>query len=145
MQLFNFYDRIDFACRDGCGRDFIDYELAEVLIFLKYCFWTNNINIHRVTSCWHHHSNIYKELNEMIDRENVQLLAAGKPLKAHQNITKNSYHLIGKAADLHVDGVDNRVVHDRIDSEYPDKYGIILYRWGLHIDVRPKKHRRILV
>jgi uncharacterized protein YcbK (DUF882 family) len=49
--------------------------------------------------------------------------------------------MYGVASDLHVDGVAHKKVYDYLDKKYPNKYGIGLYTWGVHIDTRKEKSR----
>lgn len=52
-----------------------------------------------------------------------------------------SQHMYGIAVDFHVDGVAPKTVYDYLDRKYPNKYGIGLYTWGVHIDTRKEKSR----
>jgi len=52
-----------------------------------------------------------------------------------QNSKDSSYHVIGLAADFHLEGVTHREIYDYLCSKYPGMYGIICYSWGIHLDV----------
>lgn len=52
-----------------------------------------------------------------------------------------SRHMYGTAADIHVVGMTPKATYDYFDKKYPNKYGIGLYSWGIHIDTRAAKSR----
>lgn len=52
-----------------------------------------------------------------------------------------SQHLLGKAADIAVEGVDPSAVHKYLSDKYFDKFGIGRYNSFTHIDVRNTKVR----
>lgn len=52
-----------------------------------------------------------------------------------------SYHMYALAVDFHVDGVAHKTVYDYLNKTYPNKYGIGLYSWGIHVDTRSAKSR----
>jgi uncharacterized protein YcbK (DUF882 family) len=108
------FTRSEFACRCGCGADAVDAELLQVLQDLRNHFG-KPISIHCGIRCPPHNA-----------RE------GGKP---------DSLHLVGKAADFHIEGVDHQLVHGYLNAMYPDTYGIGLYSWGIHLDVRTAKAR----
>lgn len=54
---------------------------------------------------------------------------------------KNSQHKLGTAADIVVQGVDPLVVHQFINSIFPNSYGLGKYNTFTHIDVRQNKAR----
>ena len=53
----------------------------------------------------------------------------------------NSRHRLGMAYDFHMDGVSPRELADFAETLMPDRGGIGLYRWGIHLDNRPVKAR----
>jgi uncharacterized protein YcbK (DUF882 family) len=53
----------------------------------------------------------------------------------------NSQHMYALAADFHVVGVAPKTVYDYLNKKYPNKYGIGLYSWGVHVDTRKEKSR----
>lgn len=49
----------------------------------------------------------------------------------------SSWHLYGAAMDFHVEGIkDHSSITSHLRRWYPDRYGIGLYDWGVHFDVR---------
>ena len=50
-------------------------------------------------------------------------------------------HLVGKAADIIVEGVEPQDVYEYLCSQYPYCYGIGNYKRWTHIDVRQDKAR----
>lgn len=51
-----------------------------------------------------------------------------------------SQHILGKAADIHIDGVDPSIVYAFCDSLLT-KGGVGKYKTFTHVDVRPRKTR----
>lgn len=51
----------------------------------------------------------------------------------------NSWHLIGGAADISIPNVEPEDIANYVRAAYPDRYGIGLYRWGVHLDIRPTR------
>lgn len=51
----------------------------------------------------------------------------------------NSWHLNGAAVDFHVKGVENEIVHWYLRENYYDRFGVGLYDWGLHLDMRDNR------
>lgn len=108
------FNRSEFACRDGCGFDTVDVELIEVLQGLREHF---NRPVFVTSGC-------------RCEMRNV--LSGG---------SKNSQHLIGRAADIVVNGHKAHEVYDYLDKLYPDQYGIGRYDHWTHIDTRNEKAR----
>lgn len=78
--------------------------------------------------------------------------AAGKPVYINSGYrcpeynervrgVKNSYHTLGKAADIRIKDMSPQEVYNLINRLYPDKYGIGLYATFVHFDVRKNKTR----
>ena len=108
------FSRWEFECHDSCGLDTVDVELVNVL---------ENIRRHigypiLVTS-----GNRCAELNEAIGG------------------AENSYHLVGKAADIVVDEVPAITLYQLINKLYPDSYGLGYYNYHVHLDVGRRKAR----
>ncbi len=53
----------------------------------------------------------------------------------------SSKHLLGIAADIEVKGVNPEDVYDLLNMTFPRSYGIGLYDWGVHVDVREDRAR----
>lgn len=115
-QLSEHFDRAEFACHCGkCNQSTADAELIRVL-------------------------------------ENVRGLLGGRPvtiLSGHRCLfhnqavggARNSYHLLGKAADIMIAGVSANTVADCLEDVYHEMYGIIRYNDFTHIDVRDGVYR----
>ena len=108
------FTRKEFACKCGCGQDTVDYELVTVLDRMREYFGVPII-INSGNRC--------KKYNKKV---------GGK---------KNSQHLVSKAADVVVSGVDPEIVRDYLELRYPDRYGIGRYATFTHIDVRKGRAR----
>lgn len=55
--------------------------------------------------------------------------------------SKNSQHLIAKAADITIANVNSVAIYNYINEIYTNTYGIGLYETFTHVDVRNKKAR----
>lgn len=123
------FDRSEFACKCGCGRDTADHELVIVLEdereYYQLKYGRARLIISSGNRCYHHN--------------------------CMEGGADDSQHLIHKAADHHVDifvgGCWVRVPateqYEYLDNKYPDKYGIGLYSNRVHLDVRRNKWRDI--
>lgn len=111
-----YFKRREFQCKCGCGFDTVDAELISVLDNLREGLMAPII-INSGCRC--------KEYNAKIGG------------------AEKSQHVIGRAADITVNGVDPAIVHAYLIGAYPDKYGIGLYvkQGFVHIDTRAKKAR----
>lgn len=108
------FSRSEFKCKCGCGFSTVDFELAEVLDDVRERFQRPII----VTSgcrC--------PEYNKKV------------------NGSDNSQHQYGKAADIMVLNVRPDVVVKYLESKYPNKFGIGLYKTWVHVDTRSSKAR----
>jgi uncharacterized protein YcbK (DUF882 family) len=108
--LSEHFDRSEFRCRCGCGWDTVDAELIRVLEDLRRCLMDRPITINSGCRCKMHNA-----------------LVGGSP---------KSQHILGKAADIRVEGLDPSVVAECLEDKYPDRYGIGRYISFTHIDVR---------
>jgi uncharacterized protein YcbK (DUF882 family) len=108
--LSEHFDRSEFRCRCGCGWDTVDAELIRVLEDLRRCLMDRPITINSGCRCKMHNA-----------------LVGGSP---------KSQHILGKAADIRVVGLDPSVVAECLEDKYPDRYGIGRYISFTHIDVR---------
>lgn len=50
----------------------------------------------------------------------------------------NSWHLTGSAIDIKVPGIPPGKLAYEFRKLFPNKYGVGIYDWGIHIDMRPK-------
>ncbi|NKB39493.1 MAG: DUF882 domain-containing protein [Ilumatobacter sp.] len=55
--------------------------------------------------------------------------------------SKDSKHLLGIAADCHIQGVTPDDIFDFMNMTFPRCYGVGLYNSWVHIDVRPERAR----
>lgn len=106
----------EFACHDGSDPIFISPELVTVLQDVRTHFnAATNVGDHSGFRTASHNAKV-----------------GGSP---------TSQHLYGMAADFHVAGVAHKNVYDYLDKKYSGTYGIGLYSWGVHVDVRKTKSR----
>ena len=97
-KLSKHFSRYEFACKCGCGFDTVDAELITVLEDIRGHF-DRPVSINSAARC--------KEHNESI--------GGGK----------RSQHLLGKAADIVVKGIDPAVVYRYLERKYIEKSGNI--------------------
>jgi len=109
------FSRSEFACKCGCGFDTVDAELLVVLRDLKSYYDGAIVRIGSACRCETHN--------------------------AKEGGASDSMHLVGKAADVVVVGVDPDEVYDYLDRKYSDKYGVGRYVSFTHIDPRYEKGR----
>lgn len=108
------FSRSEFACTCGCGFDTVDAETLEVLEDLRA--WAE-VPVH-ITSG-----------------------ARCKKYNASVGGAENSQHLIARAGDVHVEGINPPAVFKYLVGKYPNKYGVGLYALWVHIDTRKGKAR----
>ena len=108
------FDRSEFACKCGCGQDTVDVELVDVLQRLRDHV-NKPIGISSANRCPSHNISV-----------------GGSP---------KSQHLVSKAADLQLSGLDPEEVADLLEQWFPSKYGIGRYNSFTHIDVRGGRSR----
>ncbi len=110
------FSRYEFRCKCGqCDCGTADVELVKVLEQLRAQFGHRKIAITSGHRC--------AEYNEKVD---------GWP---------TSQHLLGRAADIVMDGVEPSYVYEYLDKKYPRNYGIGKYDDFTHIDTRQEYAR----
>ena len=103
------FDRSEFACNDGCGRDIVDIELIQILEVLRLHFGSK-VYINSGNRCHVHNSSIGSK--------------------------STSQHTLGKAADVRVENVQSKIVYNFLTMRYPGRFGFIMYQRFTHIDCR---------
>ena len=103
------FSRKEFACKCGCGFDTIDYELLEVLKDIRI-YYGVPVLINSGCRCVSHNHSV-----------------GGSP---------HSQHVLGRACDFVVKGIDADEVADYLESKYQGKFGIGRYNGRTHIDTR---------
>lgn len=106
----------EFRCKDGSDPVFIGEELLDVL------------------------QDVRDHFGKAVNTEDH----SGYRTPAHnKKVGGSTYskHMYGIAADFHVVGVAHKTVYDYLNKKYPNKYGIGLYPWGIHVDTRAAKSR----
>ncbi len=108
-----YFSRWEFECHCQCGKDTVDYELADLLDTIRGHFGVpvKVISGHRCSQ-----------------------------YNAYIGGAANSQHLVGKAADIKVQGVEPTVVADFAETLLKEG-GIGRYNSFTHVDVRSKKAR----
>lgn len=104
------FERWEFSCKCGCGFDTVDAELVVVLLDVKKHFNGATVHINSGCRCVKHNRNI-----------------GGR---------YSSYHLLGRAADITVEGHPPLDVYAYLCGKHPHKFGIGLYDDFVHIDTR---------
>ena len=106
----------EFRCKDGSDPVFIGCELMDVL---------QDVRTH------------FKKGVNVEDHSGFRTPTHNKKVGG----STYSKHMYGIAADFHVVGVAHKTVYDYLNKKYPNKYGIGLYSWGIHVDSRKEKSR----
>ena len=104
-----YFKRSEFACKCGCGLDTVDAQLLAVLTDLREHFGAP-VLINSACRCRHH--------NEAV---------GGKT---------HSYHLLGRAADVRIPGVQPDRIYDYLNKKYPGALGLLCYLSFVHVDTR---------
>ena len=112
--LSKHFNREEFACSCGCGKDTVDFELIVALEDVRGYF-DAPIEITGGNRC--------KTRNTEIGG------------------SERSQHIHCKASDFKVKGIHENRVADYLESKYPDKYGIGRYNGRTHLDIRKSKAR----
>ncbi len=105
--------RAEFACRCGCGFDVVDTELLDVL----------------------------QQLRSTTGRR-ISITSGARCAKHNKRVggSKNSQHLLGKAADFTVEGMTPKQVAAWLKTNVGAgdvRFGLGQYRSWVHVDVRP--------
>jgi uncharacterized protein YcbK (DUF882 family) len=109
-QLSKNFNRVEFACRCGCGSDHVKPELIAVL----------------------------QRLRDKVKRP-VVILSGVRCLKHNKRVggASRSRHLVGDAADVRIKDMTPRQVAKIADSLMPGTGGVKAYSTFTHIDTRP--------
>ncbi len=116
QDLNQFFHRAEFRCPCGCGKATADFELVEVLTFLR-TYFGEPVYIHRGGG--------YR-----CEAYNAKIGGAQK-----------SAHCEGLAADISIRNVALDALYLLLDGYFPDKYGFGLYKAHVHVDVRDRRWR----
>lgn len=108
------FNRSEFACKCGCGFDFVDAELVQVLEVVRFKY---KAPIHVTSGC-------------RCESHNKKVGGSD-----------GSKHELGIAADIVVEGVPPFEVYRFLTSIFKSGYGIGKYDEFTHIDVRKGKAR----
>ena len=104
----------EFFCKDGSPVVFIDFELVDLLEAIRFHFGKPVI------------------INSGYRTPSYNSKIGG---------AKESQHMFGTAADIHIKGVSQAEIAAFADSWMPDFGGIGIYKSFVHVDVREKKSR----
>lgn len=58
-----------------------------------------------------------------------------------KDASPHSQHVLGKAADIYIKGVDPKKIYDFLDSRYSNTLGLGVYNTFVHVDTRLVKSR----
>lgn len=109
------FKREEFACKCGCGFDTVDIELYYVVVAVREYF-RKPVFINSACRCTQHNK------------------AVGG--------TKNSQHVMGRATDIKVQGVDPKEVYAYLDKRFGDKISLGSYETFTHVDTRTNSPAR---
>jgi len=111
--LSEYFTRKEFECKCGCGFDTVDCELLEVLNKIREHF--GPVVINSACRCQSHNKSVGGRLD--------------------------SFHLIGRAADITVKEATPDEVYTFLSTQYPNHFGVICYNTFVHVDSRGSKYR----
>jgi uncharacterized protein YcbK (DUF882 family) len=114
----NGFERWEFACGCGCGFDTVDVETIFVQEELKRWYCGRVVDVLSGCRCY--------EYNEKIKRLDPN----------YKHNTSKSQHVLGRAVDIVVVGIDPSVVYDYLNRLYPGMYGLGNYKTFTHFDTR---------
>ena len=114
MRISENFERSEFECSCGCGFDTVDAELIGVLERVRAKFGAP-VTVTSGCRC-----PVY---NKMVGG------------------TAGSQHLLGRAADIIVEGVSPRAVCEFISGQYVGRLGLGSYEDFTHVDSRSKRAR----
>ena len=106
----------EFICSCGCRQILINNDLIKLAENVRNHF-NKPMHVHCVNRCL--------EKNRSIGSKDT------------------SQHVLGTAMDAHIDGIDNQVIYDYIETQLINTGGVGIYPWGVHFDVRERKARWI--
>ena len=109
-----YFDRSEFACTCGCGFDTVDYELLRCLEYIREHF-DKPVIVDSGCRCPAYNSRI-------------------------PNSSPNSQHLLGRAADIRVAGIEPSLVQEL--AEQMEVGGLGKYNTFTHIDTRTDARAR---
>jgi len=113
-KLSKHFAREEFACKCGCGFDVVDAQLLEMLEEIRE--WVNKpVKINSAARCEKHNKGV-----------------GGSP---------TSQHLLGKAADIRIDGEQPGYIGSYVDALRKHSFGVGVYETFTHIDSRAEKAR----
>ena len=112
------------ACNCGlCDKSTADVELVWLLELTRQWFGGKPVAVHSWFRCADHNKKV--------------------------GSSDTSWHLIGGAADISINGVKPIEICRFIRAKFPNQYGVGIYDWGVHLDVRSAKadwdNRRLAV
>lgn len=113
-RLSKHFVRDEFACKCGCGFDVVDADLLEILEEIRVRF-NKPVVINSAARCPAHNKAV-----------------GGSP---------TSQHLLGKAADIVIDGEQPGYVGSFVDAVRKDCFGVGVYETFTHVDSRTGKGR----
>ena len=108
-----YFQRAEFACQCGCGFDTVDYELLRCLTYIREHF-EKPVIINSACRCESHNA------------------AVGG--------SDNSQHLVGRAADIRVSGIEPAIVQELAHNM--ECGGVGSYDTFTHIDTRSNAQAR---
>lgn len=114
MQLTKNFSRSEFSCKCGCGFNTVDYQLLNILQYLRDKY-DQPVTITSACRCSAHNKRI--------------------------GGSKKSQHLIGRAADIIIKDISLKDIYEHLDKKYPNTLGLGIDSSFVHIDTRDAKAR----
>jgi len=114
QKLSEHFSREEFACKCGCGFDVVDAQLLEMLEDIRTRF-NKPVKINSAARCPTHN----------------KAVGGGE----------RSQHLLGKAADIVIEGEQPGYVGSYVEAKKPTSFGIGVYETFTHVDSRSERAR----
>lgn len=115
MKISNNFYYSEWTCGCGCGQCIVRPELVDIAETIRD-IWDRPMVVHSVNRCKVHNKN--------------------------EKGSKGSQHIKGKAIDFHIDRIDIKELHKRMLGMFRkgEIRNLGLYDWGVHVDIRKRKH-----
>ena len=110
------------VCECGCGFNEVNPRLAVVFELIRHFLGDLPLSPASVCRCEEHNEVVQKQAN-----------------KNYVAYSSRSKHMYGTAMDIRTD--NPRLLYEFLDELFPHTFGIGLYSWGVHIDVRNDRAR----
>lgn len=125
----------EFACSCGCGLDNIDPRQSVLAEIIRHYAGDNSLVPNSGCRCVANNERIQKELNP------AYAPFSSKSKHLPYNDDDEVDELLGESSATDYSSNNPKALYLYLNSLFPNTYGIGLYSWGVHIDVRQTRVR----